>query len=437
MYDGVPLIELDDDPEDLAQMFHFLWKPPLTEPEFGTLCSCIRISTKYLMDNVLAWCLGRLRDTIPYEAKHFHTSQAYYQSHPDRAAQVIALARKCDLPQYLPSAFYFLACEESGCAIPLTGPYAFSAEDVRRVHLGKRNIQRCWWDFIKRYDDMGLKSLRNSTYEWESASPVIVQIRTSALEAGAQDPIKYWMSRKATATSGKTHFDHKKDYAALCEKYGKKLYNDLPFIFDFFTPEEHVRKQRRSLKRPTTNGPAASGDPNEAQSGQDIRAHYNSYHEIKPDDGGNNGGGGSYAPPNGPGAYPDGTTSEVAAGFIDNPVLEAPETSESQDAPTSSEVTASAAMATTPSIVGGGRPATLIPNITAHPTSTSTSVPIPAVTPASQPPPPILTHLGSYSRSSAEPIETGLFEGSSIFGGPDCGCMSLDGTTMGSTGAFR
>lgn len=27
-YDGVPLIDLDDDPDDLAQMFHFLWKPP-------------------------------------------------------------------------------------------------------------------------------------------------------------------------------------------------------------------------------------------------------------------------------------------------------------------------------------------------------------------------------------------------------------------------
>ncbi|KAG8891380.1 hypothetical protein FRC01_014738 [Tulasnella sp. 417] len=92
---------------------------------------------------------------------------------------------------------------------------------------------------------MGLKSLRNSTYEWESASPVIVQIRTSALEAGAQDPIKYWMSRKTTTTSGKAHFDHKKDYAALCEKYGKKLYNDLPFIFDLDRKIKDLPQQAR------------------------------------------------------------------------------------------------------------------------------------------------------------------------------------------------
>ncbi|KIO16158.1 hypothetical protein M407DRAFT_34204 [Tulasnella calospora MUT 4182] len=229
-YDGVPLIDLDDDPDDLAQMFHFLWKPPLIEPEFGALCSCIRISTKYLMDNVLTWCLGRLRETVPYDSKHFQTSQTYYQSHPDHAALVIALARKCDLPQYIPPAFYFLACEESGCAIPVSGPYALSAEDVRRVYLGKRGIQKFWWDFIKRYDDMGLKNLRNSSYEWETSSPVILQIRTSVLEAGAQDPMKYWMSKKANST--KTSFDFKKDYAALCEKYGKKLFNDLPFIFD-------------------------------------------------------------------------------------------------------------------------------------------------------------------------------------------------------------
>ncbi|KAG8891381.1 hypothetical protein FRC01_014739, partial [Tulasnella sp. 417] len=129
---------------------------------------------------------------------------------------------------------------------------------------------------------------------------------------------------------------------------------------------------------------AASGNPNEAQSGQDVRAQYNSYHEIKPEDGGSDGGGDSYAAPDGPDPYPDGTSSEPATGTtayqttsgqdpsstaqttsyplpksIDNPVLEVPERSESQDASATSEATTPSATSTMQSIIGGGRPTTM------------------------------------------------------------------------------
>ncbi|KAG8947080.1 hypothetical protein FRC00_009300, partial [Tulasnella sp. 408] len=199
--------------------------------------------------------------------------------------------------------------------------------------------------------------------------------------------------------------------------------------------QETAASSQASTGQLNSDPAAASGNPNGAQSGQDIRAQYNSYHEIQPDDGRSHGVGDSYAAPDGADAYPNGTASEPAPGTteqasayqtasgqdpsstaqpssypspksIDNPVLEVPERSESRDGSTSSEATASTATATTPSMFGGGRPTTMVPNTTTHPTSTSTSVPV-----SSQPPPPILPHLGSYTRSSAEPIETGLFEG--------------------------
>ncbi|KAG8945657.1 hypothetical protein FRC04_000618 [Tulasnella sp. 424] len=199
LYEGVPLISLDDDPEDLAHLFRFLWKPPTTS-----------------------------RD----DSKDFQTGQTYYRHYPDYAAKVIALARKCHLPSYLPSAFYFLASEESGSAISVRGPYALNAEDVRRVHMGKMAIQKLWWDFVKESDDTGLKNPASMAhcYDWENASSSAMQSRMSALQAGAQDPMMHWISRKTVYTRA-CHLC-KGAHNALCEEFGKKLFNALPSIFD-------------------------------------------------------------------------------------------------------------------------------------------------------------------------------------------------------------
>ncbi|KIO28022.1 hypothetical protein M407DRAFT_22787 [Tulasnella calospora MUT 4182] len=227
--------------------------------------------------------------------------------------------------------------------------------------------------------------------------------------------------------------------------------------------QETKASSEASTGQPSPDPAAASGNPNEGQSGQDIRAQYNSYHEVQPADGGNGGDGDSYAATDGVDAYPDGTASEAAPSTteqvpafqtasgpgsfstvqptsypshksIDNPVLEVPEKSESQDAFTSSEATASTATVTAPSNIGGGRPTTMVPNTTLHSTSTLTSVPVSPGTPLSQPPPPILPHLGSYSRSSTEPIETGLFDGNPSSSSESS--SSSSGKAIGITAAF-
>ncbi|KAG8969153.1 hypothetical protein FRC05_001197 [Tulasnella sp. 425] len=230
LYDGVPLISLDDDPEDLANLFRFLWKPPHAEPEFDTLYSCIHISTKYVMDLRLTSLLERLQAMVPWEYKDFQTCQAYYQKHPDHAAKVIALAGKCHLPLYLPPAFYFLACEESGRALSVRGPYALDAEDIRRIHFGKTAIQNRWWDFVRESDDIGLKSSAAPCYGWNDASSYRLDARISALQAGAQDPMKHWVSGKSISGHGCSGCMATK--FALAGDFAKHLFDDLPVIFD-------------------------------------------------------------------------------------------------------------------------------------------------------------------------------------------------------------
>lgn len=213
-----------------------------------------------------------------------------------------------------------------------------------------------------------------------------------------------------------------------------------------------ARQETTASSETSTGQRSTPADPNGDPSGEDVRTQYNSYHEIQQDGGGSDQGGATYTASDGADAYPDGTASETVPATtgqtpsntvdslgpsstsqttshpssrpVENPVLEVPEKSESENGPPSATAAATVSV-TTPSITGGGTPTTMTPASTSHQTSTSSVVPLSPVTPVTQRPTPLPPRLPSNSRASTDPIQTGLFEGDP---------SSASGTSSGSSG---
>jgi len=115
MLDGVPAITLMDDPNDLTHLLDLVLPvaspyKPFESPSFDSLSATLILSTKYCFDDLREWAMACILHRFPHtlEKVAAHPNLSAYKD-PIIAARLVFLARRADIPQLLPMAFYALA----------------------------------------------------------------------------------------------------------------------------------------------------------------------------------------------------------------------------------------------------------------------------------------------------------------------------------------
>ncbi|KAG8909478.1 hypothetical protein FRC01_006908, partial [Tulasnella sp. 417] len=117
--DGVPYVVLHDKADDFANVLNLIYPDSVpTQIDDGLdaikLLGVVRFAGKYLFDKIKDWGISKLNADpvlVPEnDSDGLRTAlQEGLYSDPDLCVKVILLSRECDLPQFLPLAFYSLA----------------------------------------------------------------------------------------------------------------------------------------------------------------------------------------------------------------------------------------------------------------------------------------------------------------------------------------
>ncbi|KAL5525217.1 hypothetical protein ACEPAF_9086 [Sanghuangporus sanghuang] len=106
---GCPAIRLEgDSPKDWLVTLEAIYEPLSFQVRpivFDVLARALRMSTRYGMRTLREWALTQLRTTWPAQVERMSPVALPH------AADAIALARSCDVPDILPAAFYALAIQ--------------------------------------------------------------------------------------------------------------------------------------------------------------------------------------------------------------------------------------------------------------------------------------------------------------------------------------
>ncbi|KAF7320932.1 hypothetical protein HMN09_00179900 [Mycena chlorophos] len=105
---------------------------------FDTLASTLRISTKYDISDLRDWGVKQLKARWPVDAVNMRAHAL------PNAAEAIALAQECQVPEILPSAFYALSVQKfhgSGSGEPGLSKLALPPADMRRLLAGREALQ--------------------------------------------------------------------------------------------------------------------------------------------------------------------------------------------------------------------------------------------------------------------------------------------------------
>ncbi|KAL5478885.1 hypothetical protein ACEPAI_2162 [Sanghuangporus weigelae] len=120
---GCPAIRLEgDSPKDWLVTLEAIYEPLSFQVRpivFDVLARALRMSTRYGMCTLREWALTQLRTTWPVQVERMSPVALPH------AADAIALARSCDVPDILPAAFYALAIQRWR-PVPVHAPSAKS-----------------------------------------------------------------------------------------------------------------------------------------------------------------------------------------------------------------------------------------------------------------------------------------------------------------------
>ncbi|KIO19334.1 hypothetical protein M407DRAFT_31040 [Tulasnella calospora MUT 4182] len=146
--DDVPAVKLDDEAEDWSHLLDFLLTPnvppyPPPSPDFESLISVLKISSKYMFDTIRDSAVWHLRATLPKTLEDFIENPGLTMYFDTKAAQVVSVAREYDLPEFLPLALYAIttyawrptdveAAQRVYCALP--------PDDLARTVVGRTRI---------------------------------------------------------------------------------------------------------------------------------------------------------------------------------------------------------------------------------------------------------------------------------------------------------
>ncbi|OBZ74740.1 hypothetical protein A0H81_05209 [Grifola frondosa] len=138
--DECPSVELMDSAQDWMYVLRWLYNAdefhnmPHPAP-FNIVAGALRISHKYEFGVLRRWAIEDLCSRWPLDLATMNNNSFPF------AAEAIVLARECDVPQILPSAFYALsiqkwACDGDGGRSHLV----LTPQDMRRLVVGKERL---------------------------------------------------------------------------------------------------------------------------------------------------------------------------------------------------------------------------------------------------------------------------------------------------------
>ncbi|KAG8930498.1 hypothetical protein FRC00_001105 [Tulasnella sp. 408] len=151
--DGVPYVVLHDKAEDFANVLNIIYPDSVpTQSDNGPgvirILGVVRFSRKYLFDDIKEWGISKLKSDLVLVPDKDGLTAALREglySDPDLCTKVILLSRECDLPQFLPLAFYSLATTDWGNTSLSINPLCLdqlAEEDRRRVQEGRLALTR-------------------------------------------------------------------------------------------------------------------------------------------------------------------------------------------------------------------------------------------------------------------------------------------------------
>ncbi|KAH9919636.1 uncharacterized protein B0H18DRAFT_1027278 [Fomitopsis serialis] len=138
--DGCPLVLLADSAQDWQVALKWMYDPDsfaaMQHPvPFPLLPSALRIGTKYEIAALREWAVNHLCARWPSDLERMDTTSL------PCAAEAIALARECDVPEILSAAFYALSLQRFGCnADGGRSHVVLSQADMRRLVIGRERL---------------------------------------------------------------------------------------------------------------------------------------------------------------------------------------------------------------------------------------------------------------------------------------------------------
>ncbi|TCD63697.1 hypothetical protein EIP91_005102 [Steccherinum ochraceum] len=158
--DGVPVVQMPDSKRDLSRVLNALFDGGNLylgqQPHFTTVCSLLRLGTKYQLAALRKDAADRLEKCFPKRLRHFNNSLSTVSSPPNLAGwivdfanvpinikfsdaiAVVHLAQECDLPYLLPTALFI--CSQLG---PEKLAHGYRDRDGTLWKLAPRDLERC------------------------------------------------------------------------------------------------------------------------------------------------------------------------------------------------------------------------------------------------------------------------------------------------------
>ncbi|KZT11166.1 uncharacterized protein LAESUDRAFT_642561 [Laetiporus sulphureus 93-53] len=151
--DGCAVIEVTDDPEELADLLSVLYSAsaiwvPTVIVTFDTIAACVHLGNKYQMDDVFEGSLDRLKSCFPTsfdDWEQLEVGDTYIRSsvmevQVTDAIRVVNLARTCECTELLPVALYICATLSSRDLVLGVNSANLHPNDLARCVSARNNI---------------------------------------------------------------------------------------------------------------------------------------------------------------------------------------------------------------------------------------------------------------------------------------------------------
>ncbi|KAG8966254.1 hypothetical protein FRC03_012265 [Tulasnella sp. 419] len=236
LFEGLPVVRMEDSTTELANLLHILWSPPPHDPSYDLLLSVLKISNKYKVDDVYQWCTRLLSEKIPITWEMFREDPSLDVFDNNVApSQLLKASKGLNLRQFYGIAAYKLSTinwvdQPKGVRQHMIDGVSWETIVVGREELIRRILRYLYTDSLLNQTACPVGNaeqchLPTDTGRWAH----------SRNESIINDPLGWTVGRMN---------DPYANYCTVCkwtlrrrlETFGKTLFQDLADIFEM--PEE-------------------------------------------------------------------------------------------------------------------------------------------------------------------------------------------------------
>ncbi|KAI0048901.1 hypothetical protein FA95DRAFT_1604857 [Auriscalpium vulgare] len=260
-HDGLPIMDLPDDPDDVSHFLKALYFPQETQrhkpiaslpmkerwsPFPASYYGILRLTTKYDAQEIRNLVIPVLKAQWPSTLKAYDLLLGEHRGRSQRSSKVISLASSCSIPDILPFAFYALACRMRFSPPPSTAPHldgsftGLCPEDLCRLITG-----------LVRLDAIMRRELFAVTSNWTADCPLVDSQQPGHVSACQDigyiwedsaakdyifvaDPLYFLLRKQAELARHKDLCDHcRKHMTTSIGTLREALWKHLPTYFGF------------------------------------------------------------------------------------------------------------------------------------------------------------------------------------------------------------